>query len=254
MNTERAFRLLIGAFVGVITVALMDAFLPETAAIVLLDKGGAMPPYPFSVQNLMWLAFSIGLAELSFRFSRAALERSQVSMGYLPESHDTVLLDRDMGTLYNNVKDNPLARDCALPQMIVRTVLQFQSTRSVEQASTVLASSLDLFMHEIDLRYALTRYIVWLIPSLGFIGTVIGIAIALNYAGLPGSQGADNLLEEVTRRLAVAFNTTLIALLQAAVLVFVQTFVQSREERAINEAGQYCLDNLINRLYVRQNS
>jgi len=34
----------------------------------------------------------------------------------------------------------------------------------------------------------------------------------------------------------------------SAVLVLIQSMVQSKEERALNEAGQYCLDNLILRL------
>jgi hypothetical protein len=33
-------------------------------------------------------------------------------------------------------------------------------------------------------------------------------------------------------------------------LVFIQNLVQGREENALNKAGQYCLDNLINRLYA----
>jgi hypothetical protein len=36
----------------------------------------------------------------------------------------------------------------------------------------------------------------------------------------------------------------------SAVLVLIQHVVQAYEERSLNQAGQYCLDNLINRLYV----
>ena len=40
-----------------------------------------------------------------------------------------------------------------------------------------------------------------------------------------------------------------LALVMAAILVLIQHIVQAREEGALNEVGQYCLDNLINRLY-----
>jgi biopolymer transport protein ExbB/TolQ len=252
MSVNRPLCLLIAAICGVLFVALLDFGLSETAAIVVLDKGGTMPPYPFSVQNTMWLVFFLGLGELYVRYAHGTLELDQLTLGFLPENHDAMLVDRDMPTIYQNVKSRPRSLDFVLPRMIQRTVLQFQSTRSIDQSSSVLGSSLDLFMHEVDLRYAPMRYIIWLIPSLGFIGTVVGIAIALNYAGQPGVQGSDTLLTEVTRRLAVAFNTTLIALLQAAVLVYMQGAFQAREERAVNLAGQYCIDNLINRLYVRE--
>jgi hypothetical protein len=35
------------------------------------------------------------------------------------------------------------------------------------------------------------------------------------------------------------------------ILVFTMHVVQAREERALNKAGQYCVDNLINRLYEK---
>jgi biopolymer transport protein ExbB/TolQ len=82
-------------------------------------------------------------------------------------------------------------------------------------------------------------------------GTIVGIALALQYAG--GADYQDpTLLGEVSARLAVAFNTTMVALLLSAILVFLQHIVQTYEERVLNRIGQYCLDNLINRLYVSE--
>jgi hypothetical protein len=59
------------------------------------------------------------------------------------------------------------------------------------------------------------------------------------------------LLSDITSRLAVSFNGTLVALLMAGVLVFLQHVAQAREEHALNNAAQYCLDNLINRLITK---
>jgi biopolymer transport protein ExbB/TolQ len=107
-----------------------------------------------------------------------------------------------------------------------------------------------MFMHEIDLHYNMVRYVTWLIPTLGFIGTVVGIMMALNYAGDRANVQSPDMLYQVTERLGVAFATTLVSLVLAAILVFMQNLVQAGEERALNKAGQYCLDNLINRLYA----
>ncbi|MGH8036063.1 MAG: MotA/TolQ/ExbB proton channel family protein, partial [Lysobacterales bacterium] len=93
-------------------------------------------------------------------------------------------------------------------------------------------------------------YITWVIPTLGFVGTVVGIMLALNYAGDPVNVQSPDMLYHVTELLGVAFSTTLLALVQAAIVVFIQNLIQSREETALNQAGQYCLDNLINRLYA----
>lgn len=247
---NRPFVVGISLFIGLLLIIVLHFTLPEAAAIIILDRGGY--GYPLSVQNLMWLSFFGGLGELWVRHHVGIIEYSQLDYGYLPEGEGHILQHEDIGKIYAHVRASHYSQQCFLPRMITRAVLQFQSTHSVEQSSSVLSNSLDLYLHEIDLRYNVIRYIMWLIPTLGFIGTVIGIALALNYAGQPGGFENPNLLPEVTKRLAVAFNTTLVALVMAAILVFAANVIQSREERSLNLAGQYCFDNLINRLYVRR--
>lgn len=244
-----AIGLSIAAAVGVI--AAMAVALPHSWAVVLLDI--EQTTYPFTVQTVQWVVFALGLGELLLRAREAAGERTELLRGYLPEDETTVLQTLDLRRVYATAKS---ARDAApagserfLPRLIHRVVTQFQTTKSVDQANAVLNSSLDLYLHEIDLRYTMVRYIIWAIPTLGFLGTVLGIALALNYAG--GANVDDpGFLAGLTRELAVAFNTTLVALCMSTVLVLVQHLVQAAEERALNRCGEYCLDNLINRLYV----
>lgn len=100
-------------------------------------------------------------------------------------------------------------------------------------------------MHRVDLRYQNVRYIAWLIPTIGFIGTIVGIAVALEFID---PRKID--IGRVTGGLAVSFYTTLVALLVSTVLVFFQHAVQKMEESALNDAAQYCLKNLINRIYI----
>jgi hypothetical protein len=52
----------------------------------------------------------------------------------------------------------------------------------------------------------------------------------------------------LTQRLAVAFYTTLVALVMSAVLVFLTHLVQSHEEKALYAMESYVLDAFINRL------
>jgi len=214
------------------------------------DRSLVRFPFPATVQNVMWLVFFLGLGELTLRFVDGGREVGQVRRGYLPEDERTILRSEDLAPIYNRVRHASGANVRFLPRLIQRVLLQFQLTRSVEQANALLNSSLELYLHEIDLRYNILRYVMWLIPSLGFIGTVIGIALALNIAGQVDSQDPQ-LLSILADQLGVAFYTTLLALLQAAVLVALMHIAQGREERALNDAGQYCLDNLINRLYER---
>lgn len=217
----------------------------------LLDRNSRHFTYPFTIQNLMWLLFWFGCGELFVRFSQARLEMDQISKGYLPEEDEVMLQAHELGALQQ--RSMPVARERTffLPRLISRCILQFQGSRSVDQTNSLLNSSLELFQHELDLKYSMLRYLVWLIPTMGFVGTVLGIALSLDYAAKIVDPHDPTLLRQITGRLGVAFYTTLLALVQSIVLVFALHIAQTREELALNRSGQYCLDNLINRLYEK---
>jgi len=244
----RYLTLLISLVSAVLVIALLARVLPPGAAAIVLDIKRAS--WPFTVQNALWLTFFAGLGELSLRWRSGRLEESQLERDYLPLDDETVLRPGDDITpIYQKVRSSKYRNVCFLPRLIERCVLNFNLSQSVDQTNALLNSSLELFLHELDLRYNIVRYLIWLLPTLGFIGTVIGIMLALNYAGDRANVDNPDMLYHVTERLGVAFSTTLLALVMAAVLVFLQSLIQGREERTLNRSGQYCLDNLINRLY-----
>ena len=231
-------------FIGVMSLLLTDG---RTAAF-LLDRNSTVFDYPFTIQNLMWLIFFGALGEVGARHRRARVEALQLDKALLPEDDGTMLRLRDLGAIRTRVRGQ---EDFFLQRLVARCVLQFQSSQSTDRANALLNSSLDLMQHEVDSKYSLLRYLVWVIPTIGFIGTVVGIAAALNEAGAANDFQDPALLGELTRSLGVAFYTTMLALVQSAVLVLAQNVTQAREEGALNRAGQYCLDNLINRLYEK---
>jgi len=248
MTRIRLITFLICAFTSVLFIALLQQVLSLETAKIVLDIERST--WPVTVQTIMWVVFFIGLGELAIRWYYSWLEEAQIARNYLPEDEETVLRPgEDMTPIYQKVRASKYREICFVPRLIERCVLGFNLSHSADQTNSLLNSSLELFIHEIDLRYNIIRYITWLIPSLGFIGTVVGIMLALNYAGDRANVESPDMLFQVTELLGVAFSTTLVALVMAAVLVFIQSIVQAREERALNQAGQYCLDNLINRLY-----
>ena len=255
-NTETNQRLIafgVSAVIGVIAIVLMSIAFDDQKSLTgafLLDRHTKNFPYPFTIQNVMWIMFFIGCGELWGRFHQSNLEVAQLSKRYLPEDETTMLRAQDLGSLYNRMRPADGERTFFLQRLTRRCILQFQGSRSVSQTNSLLNSSLELFQHELELKYTMLRYLVWLIPTLGFIGTVVGIALALKYAGSTSTQDPD-LLAEITGQLGVAFYTTLLALIQSALLVFALHIVQQKEEMALNLSGQYCLDNLINRLYEK---
>ena len=258
-STGRVVGALSALLAGSGVIAILTALLPvpEVASdriilsALLLDRGSDL--YPLTIQNVMWLTFFIGLAELRPRFTRARAEFRQFGIGLLPDDHGTILRSKDLIGIYRKVMKAKRSTHLRLQRLILRAIQQFQISRSVAQANSLVDSSLELMQHEIDLKYSMVRYITWFIPTLGFIGTVIGIALALTAANdmpsLDDAQAVQAWFGAITAKLGLAFNTTFMALVMAAVLVFLQHIAQGKEEAALNSAGQYCMDNLINRLY-----
>lgn len=198
-----------------------------------------------SIHSVNWLLFFIGLGRLSYRWREANAEERELKQEYLPPEQDIILTNEDLGQLYQKLRSAPKRR--FLPRLLERTVTQYQGNKSVSHTHTLLDSSLDLYLHELDLGYHMIRYIVWLIPTIGFIGSVIGIGGALSVAGAAKVDDPD-LLSNTTSAMSIAFNGTFIALLLSAVLVYILHIAQQKEETALNESAQYCLDKLINRL------
>jgi biopolymer transport protein ExbB/TolQ len=199
----------------------------------------------FSVQAFMWVAMFIGLGELWIRGRAMRAEQATLLSQLLPEDERSLLTADDLKSIY--LKSRSMSRSAVLPTLVRRLSMEFRKSRSIDRVNGLLDSSLELFLHQLDLRYTLLRYVVWVIPTLGFVGTVIGIADAMAFAG-SGAVEMENLLSPTTQKLAVAFYTTLVALLQSGVLVFGMNSIQAGEEKAINDAGQYCLENLVMRL------
>lgn len=164
------------AFVAVMSLLLTEGW----AADFLLDRNSTVFPYPFTIQNVMWVLFFGAVGEVWVRFQRSSLERVQLRKKLLPEDEETMLRIQDMGSIRARCRGE---ERFFVQRLVSRCVLQFQSSKSTERANALLDSSLNLMQHEVDNKYAIVRYLVWVIPTIGFIGTVVGIAAALNSAG-----------------------------------------------------------------------
>ena len=247
----------ISVIATIIIVALLTVFIGDSPIgdmiIGEIDSRG----YPFSLQNLMHLFFFIGLGQLFVRWLSSYEENVFLRMsGFLPEEEDEILQDDDeLDNIRINVANVVVRGDAFLPDLINSCIIQYFKSHSVSDTLSVLNSTLELNIHRLDLRYSMIRYIVWAIPTFGFIGTVIGIASALGKLDINKFLGAHidkvTQFKALTSDLGFAFNTTIVALGLSAILVFLLHVVQRAEEQGLNDAGKYVLSNLINRLSVK---
>jgi len=237
------------AALAVIFVAVLTAILTpgEHLSRLILDNPSPHFPYPFTIQNFEHLFFFIALGELFVRWRVGTRELSFARMGFLPEDQQTVLQARDLSTLRRRITGQFDEEHGFLPSLIDLCILQFQSGRSVDQTVAVMNSALGLIEHRVDMRYGLVRYIAWLVPTLGFIGTVIGLGSSL--ASVPADSSQIDM-SKIAQTLAVGFDCTMVALVESAILVYLLHIVNEQEEKAVNLAGSYVLRNLVNRLFA----
>lgn len=99
-------------------------------------------------------------------------------------------------------------------------------------------------------RFTLTRYILYLLPVIGFIGTVEGISKALMNISkvLPMVKDLDgfmNNLTGVTSALQIAFDSTLLALFLSAALMLVQTLVFRRSEDLLARIDRWVVEHVL---------
>lgn len=136
-----------------------------------------------------------------------------------PEHHDT--------QLYQRLSD------------AARYVRGNQS-RGLEEHLRYLA---ELAAERLHQSFAMIRTITWAIPILGFLGTVIGITMAI--ANVTPEQ-LDSSLGEVTGGLAVAFDTTALALGMSIILVFLSFVVERSEQTVLNDVEQFGMKYVLN--------
>ena len=241
---------------GVVLTVLSFSLDPaSTFATIVLDRQSQALPYPFTVQNLMHFMFALGIGEVFVRLYSAADGRRQIEKGLLEERTTRMLSAGELRQLHQRVIRDGAGSDRHLHRLIHRIIIQYEATGSVGDAQAVLDSSVEYFQHGIGLRYNMVRYLTWLLPTLGFIGTLIGISLALGKAGtlpdLDDTAALEAWINALTTSLGVAFYTTLVGLVLSAVLVFFSNIASGREEQVLNDTGQYCLDNIISRLRNR---
>lgn len=128
--------------------------------------------------------------------------------------------------------------------------------KNIGRVSDVSSFISDLEKNDVEFienSYTLPKGLIWAIPVLGFIGTVLGLSQAVGGFGAVVSGGDDldalkGALGGVTGGLSTAFETTLIALVVALIIQLLMTLLQQKEEEFLAECSSYCYKNLTSRL------
>ncbi len=138
-------------------------------------------------------------------------------------------------------------REFLLPRALLAALQRFGSTANIQDVSTAIRETCETESDRLDSELSMVRYIIWAIPSIGFIGTVRGIGEALGQA----HKAVEGDIVGVTVSLGVAFNSTFIALIISILIMFLMHQLQLLQERLVLDTQNYCDINLLRHLQVR---
>jgi biopolymer transport protein ExbB/TolQ len=191
---------------------------------------------------------------LMVKFWKIAHQRTSLTYELLPVDRSVKITPGNVDLIENHIRKLPLnPRKSFLINRLLMALDNFRARKSVPEVSAVLNSQADTDAAMVDSSYAMLKVLIWAIPILGFIGTVIGISEAVN-GFTQAVQEAENLakvkeaLGLVTKGLAVAFDTTLLGLILSMVIMFPTNSVQKAEEDLLSTIDQYCNEHLLPRL------
>lgn len=140
---------------------------------------------------------------------------------------------------------SPDLRNKILPYVMARGLERYHITGSVPEATETIMGRLEVAADQQESELSMLRYLVWAIPSIGFIGTVRGIGVALQRA----DEALQGDISGVTSALGVAFNSTLVALFISILLMLMIHLLQGGQEGLILRLQTFCREQLIDKLF-----
>jgi biopolymer transport protein ExbB/TolQ len=151
----------------------------------------------------------------------------------------------DLESVLKSLESLPIkVRNTPLVRTLMASLRRYLITSNVQDTSDAIESSVEALALKQETENSMIRYLIWAIPSIGFIGTVRGIGQALSMA----DQALAGNIAGMTESLGIAFNSTLVALLISIGLMFLLNQLQRLQDGLVVDTQDYCESFLLNRI------
>ena len=230
--------------VVLMAILVMAASAGEKPARLIVMLGGVFPAG--IIQGVTYFLFFWGIFEIAAINLKLRYESQAFDHHYLVEDKEWLYSADDAYQLKKMLEEKNKHSHYQLVNLAIMVCVKYRLSKSSSEALSMLESEAANMSAEVESDQSFIRYISWAIPSVGFIGTVLGIASSLGYANQASTPEG---IEKVTSALAVAFDTTLVALVLSVVLMLTIHTLQKRQDNLYIQMKTYILHNLINRLY-----
>jgi len=144
----------------------------------------------------------------------------------------------DLENLKGGIANTPLI--CTLKVSLRRFLL----SQDIHATAEVIEAECVALGNKNEAENSMIRYLIWAIPSIGFIGTVRGIGQALAQA----DKALAGDISGMTNSLGVAFNSTLVALFVSMILMFLLYQLQRAQDSLTVSVNDYCQNKVLDPL------
>ena len=225
--------------------------IPEVNHLQIMAKStGDLLPRNFFIivkdieQEIAIILFLWGLYLTTSKFYETSSRDYLFDVDLLKDIQDN---ENDTKNILNSIDALPQEiRSAPLVQTIASSLRRYMITGSVQNASESISPALEAMAVKNEAELAVIKYIVWAIPSIGFLGTVRGIGMAMSQAqnAVAGDIGP------MTESLGTAFNSTFVALLASLVIMLLLSFLQKTQDEQLVKVQEYCEKYLIERISI----
>lgn len=132
----------------------------------------------------------------------------------------------------------------------VRKMLFFlKAVPHQNEMAEMLAYQADIDMTRVDSEFSPLKVFHWALPTLGFLGTVLGIGSAIQeFSSFLSGAGAEISAEAIKSNLTgvisglgMAFDSTMLALLLLLLLLPMASYIENLYTSILNEVEEYCI-------------
>lgn len=198
-------------------------------------------------QEACTILFFWAMAIMGYKARELKRHASLLDQDFVQLEEGQRILPEDSRDLSRRVQSLPEEQRRGLfPRALLAALHRFETTRNIQDVSETVSNLCVSEGERQESELSMIRYIAWAIPSIGFIGTVRGIGLALSKA----QSAVEGDIGPVTLNLGTAFNSTLIALCLSILLMFVVHQLQLLQERHVLDVQDETEQKLIRHLVV----
>lgn len=252
-NVNHAFAFMIAAVLTAILYVLMLLVFIHLPVISRIAAIYMRPTNQFAVIPATFFFFG-GLAILFLKGRKIHFQQKALKLAAVPAEPEFVLTETTAATVLSRIHalvDHP--RHFILLNRIDRALSNFKNIGQVNDVSSILRTQAENDEDQVASSYTVVNGLVWAIPVLGFIGTVLGLSLGIGRftSTLQAAGDLEQIrasLQGVTSGLATAFESTLVALTFTLILQLAITFQQKREMAFLDECNDYCHSHIVSKL------